>query len=178
MKLPLSWLKDFVEIEHKPEKLAEELLLSGTKVEETAKSGEDYVFDLEITSNRADCLSIYGLSREVSAISNKTLRDFSTNPVSGENETPGFEINISNKSNDVETKAKTGYNTATGGDSGCECGNGGGDGGDVKGSDDDNDAGDGGDAGNGGDAYIDTGNALSGTGWVNLVTQNVKGIRR
>ena len=98
MKLPLSWLKDFVEIEHKPEKLAEELLLSGTKVEETAKSGEDYVFDLEITSNRADCLSIYGLSREVSAISNKTLRDFSTNPVSGENETPGFEINISNKS--------------------------------------------------------------------------------
>jgi len=93
------------------------------------------------------------------------------------------EIKVKNKNqayvkNDVETKAKTGYNTATGGDSGCECGNGGGDGGDVKGSDDDNDAGDGGDAGNGGDAYIDTGNALSGTEVVNLVNHNVTRIRR
>ena len=73
MKLPLSWLKDYVEIKESPQKLADDLLLAGTKVDSISTDGNDPIFDFEITPNRADCLSVIGIAREISAIYNRTL---------------------------------------------------------------------------------------------------------
>ncbi|OGY23433.1 MAG: phenylalanine--tRNA ligase subunit beta [Candidatus Woykebacteria bacterium RBG_13_40_15] len=73
MKVPLSWLKEYVEIKEGTERLAEDLLLSGTKVESVEKEKEDVIFDFEITPNRSDCLSIIGIAREVAAIYNRRL---------------------------------------------------------------------------------------------------------
>ena len=73
MKLPLSWLKDYVEIKENPERLAEDLLLAGTKVEAIETIGDEAVFDFEITPNRADCLSAIGIAREIAAIYQRTL---------------------------------------------------------------------------------------------------------
>lgn len=73
MKLPLSWLKEFVDIDVSPQELGEKLLLSGTKVEEIKKVGDDYIFDLEITSNRPDTMSVRGLAREIAVILDKEL---------------------------------------------------------------------------------------------------------
>ena len=73
MRLPLSWLKEYVEIKEPPQKLADDLLFSGTKVESIEKANDDIVFDFEITPNRPDCLSVIGIAREVAAIYDRRL---------------------------------------------------------------------------------------------------------
>ncbi|OGY26378.1 MAG: phenylalanine--tRNA ligase subunit beta [Candidatus Woykebacteria bacterium RBG_16_44_10] len=73
MRVPLSWLKDYVEIHEEPTKLAEQLQYAGTKVESVDKVDSDTVFDLEITPNRPDCLSVIGIAREIAAIHNRRL---------------------------------------------------------------------------------------------------------
>ena len=74
MKLSCEWLKEFVVITATPEEIAEKLTMSGSEVESMKSVGEDVVLDLEITSNRPDCLSIMGLAREVSTIYDVNLR--------------------------------------------------------------------------------------------------------
>src|SRR3990167_1615429 len=74
MIVPLSWLKDYVDVEERPEDLAEDLLLSGTKVENILEREGEVVFELEITPNRADCLGIIGVAREIAALYNKDIK--------------------------------------------------------------------------------------------------------
>ena len=75
MKLPISWLKKYIPVKLPAQKLADKLTLSGTKVEEVLDaSGDGAVIDIEITSNRPDCLSILGLAVEVSAITRQKVR--------------------------------------------------------------------------------------------------------
>jgi len=44
----------------------------------------DHVFTLSITPNRADCLGVYGVAREISAIANTKLKSLNTVPVNAE----------------------------------------------------------------------------------------------
>src|SRR3989344_2884865 len=74
MKAPLSWLKEYVEITLKPEALAEKLTEVGLGVEKIEKVDGDTIFELEITPNRPDCLSIVGIAREIAAIENKKIK--------------------------------------------------------------------------------------------------------
>lgn len=74
MRLPLSWLKSYVDVKLSPDKLADRLTLSGTKVENVVKHGDDTVIHIEVTTNRPDCLSILGLSREVAALTGKKIK--------------------------------------------------------------------------------------------------------
>lgn len=67
MRVPLSWLREYVEVEATPEVLAEHLPMLGIGVEGVTKEGGEYVFDLEIASNRPDLLSLIGLARELAA---------------------------------------------------------------------------------------------------------------
>src|SRR3990167_11343662 len=92
MKVSLSWLKDFVDINISVDKLSELLLLSGTKVEAVAKVGSDYVLDLEITSNRPDCLGVIGVAREIAAVLDKELEIPNPSSVTADNITCEFEI--------------------------------------------------------------------------------------
>ncbi|MDP8233508.1 MAG: phenylalanine--tRNA ligase subunit beta [Candidatus Saelkia tenebricola] len=64
MKVLLSWLKDFVDIDVSVEQLADTLTKNGLEVGEIQSVGEDFVLDIEITPNRPDCLSIVGVARE------------------------------------------------------------------------------------------------------------------
>lgn len=73
MKVPLSWIKEYVEIKETTEKLAADLQFSGTKVESIERIGDETIFDFEITPNRADCLSVIGIAREIAAIYNRKL---------------------------------------------------------------------------------------------------------
>ncbi len=70
MKLSLTWLKDYVAVGVSPEKLAHKLTMAGLEVEKILTVGAETVFELEITPNRPDCLSVLGLAREVSAVLN------------------------------------------------------------------------------------------------------------
>ena len=56
MKLTYNWLKDFVDIRLKPEDLADRLTMAGLEVKAIDKLEDDYVFEIEITSNRPDAV--------------------------------------------------------------------------------------------------------------------------
>ncbi|MGB2629797.1 MAG: phenylalanine--tRNA ligase subunit beta [Candidatus Omnitrophota bacterium] len=73
MKLSYKWLKEYVDVKATPEEVAHALTMSGSEVEVMPEVGSDRVMDLEITSNRPDCLSIIGLAREVSTVFDKDL---------------------------------------------------------------------------------------------------------
>ncbi|MFQ5951967.1 MAG: phenylalanine--tRNA ligase subunit beta [Candidatus Omnitrophota bacterium] len=73
MKLSYEWLKEYVGVKAPPEEVAHGLTMSGSEVEAIQTVGQDKVMDLEITSNRPDCLSIVGLAREVSTVFDKEL---------------------------------------------------------------------------------------------------------
>lgn len=60
MKLPLSWLREFVAVPADARAVAARLASVGFE----AAGIEHDVIDLEITANRPDCLSVYGLARE------------------------------------------------------------------------------------------------------------------
>ncbi|HUV46678.1 MAG TPA: phenylalanine--tRNA ligase subunit beta [Candidatus Bathyarchaeia archaeon] len=66
--IPNSWLKDYLETRAKPEKIAECLSLCSASVEKIIKTGNDAVFDIEITSNRPDMMSVLGVARELTTI--------------------------------------------------------------------------------------------------------------
>ncbi|MFA5810752.1 MAG: phenylalanine--tRNA ligase subunit beta [bacterium] len=70
----MEWLKEFVEIRVKPEKLAHLLTMGGIEVEAMERLGRETIFELGITPNRGDCLSMTGVAREVAAISRGRLK--------------------------------------------------------------------------------------------------------
>lgn len=74
MKAPLNWLKDYINLEEDINVLCEALTFAGIEVLSLNKSDSDVLFELEITPNRVDLLSIYGICRELSCILNKNLK--------------------------------------------------------------------------------------------------------
>jgi len=67
--IPYSWLKEYLKTEAKPEDIAQYLSLCSQSVEKITPTPDgDYIYEIEITTNRADCLSVYGIARELRAI--------------------------------------------------------------------------------------------------------------
>jgi phenylalanyl-tRNA synthetase beta chain len=78
MKLPLSWLREYVPVEAEPRELAEALTAAGLAVDAVETRGGETVLDLDITTNRVDCMNVYGVAREVSALYGLPLRPLAT----------------------------------------------------------------------------------------------------
>jgi phenylalanyl-tRNA synthetase beta chain len=68
MKISPYWLRDFVDLTVDNRRLAEDLTSVGIAVEGTSGSGENAVFEMEITTNRPDAMNHYGVAREAAAI--------------------------------------------------------------------------------------------------------------
>ncbi len=68
MRVPIEWLKEFVQFDLSASALAERLTMAGLEVEEIDPTPDGEVLVLYITPNRGDCLSIFGIAREVVAI--------------------------------------------------------------------------------------------------------------
>ena len=66
--IPHSWLRDFLKTKASVRQIADCLSLAGPSVERVHKVGKDSVYDLEVTSNRVDLMSVYGIAREAAAI--------------------------------------------------------------------------------------------------------------
>ena len=65
MRISYNWLKDYVSLKGlSAEKLAELLTMSGLAVESVDESDGDYIYEIEVTSNRPDALSVIGVARE------------------------------------------------------------------------------------------------------------------
>jgi phenylalanyl-tRNA synthetase beta chain len=65
MKILLSWLQEFVVVSADPRRLAEELTMLGLTVDSVEASDGDALFEIDVTTNRPDCLSHYGVAREL-----------------------------------------------------------------------------------------------------------------
>jgi phenylalanyl-tRNA synthetase beta chain len=74
MNISYNWLKDLIETDLPPEDLAKKLTDAGLAVEGIHAFGDDSVFDIDLTSNRGDCLSHLGVAREISVIADCGLR--------------------------------------------------------------------------------------------------------
>ena len=69
MKFREQWLREWVDPPVSSEDLADQLTMAGMEVDEVVNAAPDTkVFDLSLTPNRGDCLSILGIAREVAAI--------------------------------------------------------------------------------------------------------------
>jgi len=80
MKVVYNWLKDFVDLTATPAELASRLALSGTNIAGVEPQPLGGVIDAEVTSNRPDCLGMYGIAREVSAIYRLPLKVVNPKP--------------------------------------------------------------------------------------------------
>ena len=67
MNISYNWLKDVIDVNRSPEDMATELTRVGLAVEGVSIHGDDFVFDIDLTSNRPDCLSHLGVARELRA---------------------------------------------------------------------------------------------------------------
>jgi phenylalanyl-tRNA synthetase beta chain len=74
MKISPHWLRDFVDLPVDYTRLADELTLAGVAVEGISGSGDNTVFEMEITTNRPDAMNHYGVAREASALYDLPLR--------------------------------------------------------------------------------------------------------
>ncbi len=80
MLVSWEWLQEYVDINCTADDLANRFALSGLNHESTEQitfekfAGNDTVIDLEVTSNRGDCLGHIGIAREASVLLNTSLR--------------------------------------------------------------------------------------------------------
>lgn len=68
MIVSVDWLAEYVSLSMPLEELTEKLTLTGLNLEGIESVGEDTGIDLEVTSNRPDCLGHLGVAREIAVI--------------------------------------------------------------------------------------------------------------
>jgi phenylalanyl-tRNA synthetase beta chain len=98
MKIPLSWLREFTPFEVEAQRLADDLTAAGLAVDAIEKLGGETVLDLDITTNRVDCMNVYGVAREVAALYGLSLRPLELSLVeSGPPAAQAFDVAIEAK---------------------------------------------------------------------------------
>ncbi len=73
MNISYNWLKELIDIDLSPEETARELTRVGLAIEGIHPHEDDFVLDIDLTSNRPDCLSHLGVARELRVITGKDL---------------------------------------------------------------------------------------------------------
>ncbi|HKP70696.1 MAG TPA: phenylalanine--tRNA ligase subunit beta [Pyrinomonadaceae bacterium] len=73
MNISYNWLKDLIDIDLSPDEVATQLTRVGLAVEGVHPHGDDFVLDIDLTSNRPDCLSHLGVAREIAAITGASV---------------------------------------------------------------------------------------------------------
>ncbi len=76
-----NWLKEYVRLDMPVETLTERLMMAGLNLEDVADVEGDFAVDLEVTSNRPDCLSHIGVAREVGVLFDRALQRPPATPV-------------------------------------------------------------------------------------------------
>ncbi|NQT28483.1 MAG: phenylalanine--tRNA ligase subunit beta [Candidatus Omnitrophica bacterium] len=74
MRFSLNFIQEFLKVDIQPRELASLLTSAGMEVERLEKGLSDWIFDIEVTTNRYDWLSILGISREIAAVLGKKVK--------------------------------------------------------------------------------------------------------
>jgi len=86
MQFSRNWLKDFIDLNISTEDICSQLTMAGVEVDgydsfNSKLTGKDSIIKLDITPNRGDCFSVYGVARELSVINNLKLKHPSFKPI-------------------------------------------------------------------------------------------------
>lgn len=94
MLVSQDWLKEYVTLpEH--DELVDRLTMSGLNHEGSQSIGQDQQIDLEVTSNRSDCLGHIGVAREIAVLFNAPLTIPDPRPVAeGPDISEAFSVKI------------------------------------------------------------------------------------
>ena len=74
MKISLNWLKEYLDIKD-ANQLLSRLTSMGLEVDTVTKLKRDIVINIDMTPNRADCLSVFGIARDLSAVYKKKINN-------------------------------------------------------------------------------------------------------
>ena len=74
MLISYEWLQDYTDTKLTPHELRERLTMVGLAIDAVEEHDSDSVLDVEVPSNRPDCLSHVGIAREVAVIEQKEVR--------------------------------------------------------------------------------------------------------
>ena len=87
MIISTNWLADYVQLQVLPASLADRLLMSGLNHESTRAVGADTAIEIEVTSNRPDCLGHIGVAREAAVLFSRPLSTPDPRPLEGKGDT-------------------------------------------------------------------------------------------
>ncbi len=93
IKIVDSWLREYLDTKESSLQIAKELSLKSVSVEKIEKKDNDSVYDIEVTTNRPDLMSILGIAREAGAVlKNAKFNDLKTKTISKSSEKFPIEI--------------------------------------------------------------------------------------
>ena len=86
MKILVSWLREFVDVDVSPEALGQTLTMRGFELSSLEMAGSpspfpDAVLDFEVTANRPDALSVIGFAREVGTAYSRPVKPIVPKPL-------------------------------------------------------------------------------------------------
>lgn len=68
IKITHNWLLEYLDTDATPSEIQKYLSLCGPSIESVTKVGNDFVYEIEVISNRIDYASVIGIAREAAAI--------------------------------------------------------------------------------------------------------------
>ena len=71
MRFSLNFIREFLDVDLPASQIADKLTMAGMEVERLEKAKGDWLFDIEVTTNRYDWLSMAGIARELGAVLGK-----------------------------------------------------------------------------------------------------------
>ena len=83
MEFSCDWLAQYVDLPVHLQELKERLTAAGFNVEGLKSKGDDTVLDIEVTTNRPDCMNHFGLAREIAVLYGVPLRRPPASPAEG-----------------------------------------------------------------------------------------------
>ncbi|HEX4962074.1 MAG TPA: phenylalanine--tRNA ligase subunit beta [Thermoanaerobaculia bacterium] len=83
MEFSCDWLSQYTGLPADPQELARRLTAAGLAVEGMSAHGDDTVLDVDVTTNRPDCMNHFGLAREIAVLYGVPLRRPPSSPAEG-----------------------------------------------------------------------------------------------
>jgi phenylalanyl-tRNA synthetase beta chain len=90
MLISVDWLREFTDTKLSPQELRERLTMVGLAIDAVEEHDNDVVLDVEVPSNRPDCLSHVGIAREVSVIERGQMQLPPGEPIETEGQSASF----------------------------------------------------------------------------------------
>lgn len=95
MKLPLSWLKEYLPTTLSPEEIASALTSLGLEVDEIESDGDDSLFTISLTPNLVHCANVRGVARELAALTQEKIHQPKSTVIEKSDETIDARTSVS-----------------------------------------------------------------------------------